>query len=86
MSEEKDVPGDENPKDQHLPGEKKPTDDSTTETNQPSKEETMEVHAHSHSGHSKKTWREYFWEFQSVDKKRIKTNRLIVFTKDHCIW
>ncbi|MFT3823342.1 MAG: hypothetical protein QM731_05455 [Chitinophagaceae bacterium] len=25
--------------------------------------ENMEVHHHSHSGHGKKKWREYFWEF-----------------------
>ena len=28
-----------------------------------STEENMEVHHHAHSGHGKKTWREYFWEF-----------------------
>ena len=25
--------------------------------------ENMEVHHHSHTGHGKKTWKEYFWEF-----------------------
>jgi hypothetical protein len=33
----------------------------STITNEPST--NMEVHAHTHSGHGKKTWREYFWEF-----------------------
>ncbi|MBS1633358.1 MAG: DUF1820 family protein [Bacteroidetes bacterium] len=28
-----------------------------------STEETMEVHHHTHPGHGKKTWKEYFWEF-----------------------
>ena len=60
MIEEKDVPRDENLKDQNLPGEKKSTDDSATKTNQLSKEENMEVHSHTHSGHTRKTWKEYF--------------------------
>ncbi len=34
-----------------------------TEKTQSSNEENMEVHAHAHSGHGKKTWKEYFWEF-----------------------
>lgn len=31
--------------------------------NEPSSTENMEVHHHSHSGHHKKTWKNYFWEF-----------------------
>jgi hypothetical protein len=27
------------------------------------KEENMEVHQHTHPGHHKKTWKDYFWEF-----------------------
>jgi hypothetical protein len=30
---------------------------------QPSTTEDMEVHHHTHSGHGKKTWKNYFWEF-----------------------
>ncbi len=32
-------------------------------SNTASETENMEVHHHTHPGHGKKTWREYFWEF-----------------------
>lgn len=32
-------------------------------SNQKPETENMEVHHHSHSGHHKKTWKSYFWEF-----------------------
>jgi len=36
---------------------------SSTFTPQPSTTEDMEVHHHTHAGHGKKTWKDYFWEF-----------------------
>ncbi|MEO6133748.1 MAG: hypothetical protein ABIP35_01265 [Ginsengibacter sp.] len=74
MSEEKDIPpdeiqngqpsnlkstGNEFPLDEPIAG---PTEFSNFNT-KPSTSENMEVHAHTHSGHGKKTWKEYFWEF-----------------------
>ncbi|MBK8609354.1 MAG: hypothetical protein IPL84_05245 [Chitinophagaceae bacterium] len=40
-----------------VESDKQPTINDKQET------ENMEVHHHSHSGHGKKTWKEYFWEF-----------------------
>lgn len=66
MSEEKDIPPDENPKEQpsklKSAGNDIPLDEpvagltelSTFNIN-PSTSENMEVHAHTHSGHGKKT-------------------------------
>lgn len=42
----------------NLPAEK-----LSTINTQFSTEENMEVHHHAHSGHEKKTWKNYFWEF-----------------------
>ena len=36
--------------------------ESNTVANKPQTEE-MEVHHHTHAGHGKKTWKDYFWEF-----------------------
>ena len=73
MSEEKNLPPEEIPKEQ--PGNNEPADETTssaepvteaeqppTINNQPQTEE-MEVHHHTHPGHHKKNWKDYFWEF-----------------------
>ena len=43
------------------------SNEETTEYNEPITEaketENMEVHHHTHPGHEKKTWKDYFWEF-----------------------
>ncbi|MEO5500317.1 MAG: hypothetical protein ABIR31_02640 [Ginsengibacter sp.] len=41
----------------------KKTGNLIIKTTQSQTEEKMEVHAHTHSGHEKKTLKEYFWEF-----------------------
>jgi len=48
--------------------EKIPPTEPVAETEQPSiiniqSEKDMEVHHHTHPGHGKKTWKDYFWEF-----------------------
>lgn len=58
MSEEKDISQDENLKDENIS-----SDNSVTKTTQSLTKLEMEVHAHTHAGHGKKTWKEYFWEF-----------------------
>lgn len=47
----------ENPADDLYPAKESETISPTQETEQ------MEVHHHSHHGHEKKTWKNYFWEF-----------------------
>lgn len=57
MNEEENIPEEVNSE----------TSNSSEETNTSniitSDIQNMEVHAHTHSGHGKKTWKEYFWEF-----------------------
>lgn len=36
---------------------------SEAESNHANQQSEMEVHHHTHSGHGKKSWRDYFWEF-----------------------
>jgi hypothetical protein len=47
---------------ENPPAEITPTGETKAIT-QNHETENMEVHHHSHTGHGKKTWKEYFWEF-----------------------
>ena len=52
----------ENPPPENLPNEIVPQ--ANIEITSPNQEtENMEVHHHTHPGHGKKTWKDYFWEF-----------------------
>ena len=73
MSEEKNIPPEEIPQEQ--PVHKEPVDETTSSAEPITEAEQlithnsklipndMEVHHHTHSGHHKKTWKDYFWEF-----------------------
>lgn len=71
MSEEKNIPPEEIPQEQlvnETADENKLSVQSIaeakeTEDYKPQTKEEMEVHHHTHPGHQKKTWKEYFWEF-----------------------
>jgi hypothetical protein len=72
MNEEKDIErqqstGDNPQQQQQL--NQPSTDETSNAAEQPQtinnkpKTEDMEVHHHTHSGHGKKNWKQYFWEF-----------------------
>ena len=61
MSEEKNISQDENLKDENIS-----SDNSVTKTTQSLTKLDMEVHAHSHAGHRKKNFKEYFLEFLMI--------------------
>ncbi len=72
MSEEKNIPPEEipeqpvnKPADETASSAEPVTENEQLSTINPqlSTEENMEVHHHSHSGHGKKNWKNYFWEF-----------------------
>jgi hypothetical protein len=61
MSEEENInqPTDNNP----PPTEESKTVEEPQTENSKLQSENMEVHHHTHPGHHKKTWKDYFWEF-----------------------
>lgn len=69
MSEENNIPPEEITEEQPVKNDEvdetkssaEPVTEPSTILNEPST--NMEVHAHTHPGHSKKTWKEYLWEF-----------------------
>lgn len=56
------LPQEEKSNDLNLAGENKSEDHFSAIIEEPNKQD-MEVHSHVHSGHGKKTWKEYLWEF-----------------------
>jgi len=76
MNEEENIPPEEipeqpvnKPADETIPSAEPVIDADQRETNNEKpettqqKEEDMEVHHHTHPGHHKKNWKDYFWEF-----------------------
>ena len=73
MSEEKNIPPEEIPQEQMA--NESPADETTSSAEPNAESEQlithnselitndMEVHHHTHPGHHKKTWKDYFWEF-----------------------